>query len=99
MKRPGKNVVALVVDRLPPPDKLKSGGGRSASYDTGSGSSKDDKAGDDSSIGYESAVQDFAKALGIGKVEDMEGAIQALKDFVEMCKHDEDQEEANEDEQ
>lgn len=88
----GRNVVDMVVARLPSPDKLmkRSGGGRpSSSYDSG---------GDDSDVGYASAVQDFAKGIG-AKVDDEEAAISALKDFVRMCIHEEASEEASEDEQ
>ena len=74
----GRNVVEMVVAKLPAPDKLMKGksGARVASYD-------DEEDGD---VGLESAITDFAKALGT-KVEDMAAAKAAFHDAVTMCMH------------
>lgn len=72
--RPKRDVVDVVVAKLPPPDRLgKSDGGRDAAYD------------EDSDQGGEaSAIEDFAEALGV-RAKNPAAAAAALRDFVSMC--------------
>ena len=78
MARPGRNVVDMVVARLPAPGDRKSSGARKRK--------KDDE---DSDVGLESAVMDFAKALGLHpKDVDVEAAVEAARDLVTICSHD-----------
>ena len=85
----GRNVVEMVVAKLPAPDKLMKGksGARVASYD------------EEGDIGAESAVQDFCKAIGVKVDPDkLPDATAAFKDLVHICMHAEDDEEEPDDE-
>lgn len=87
----GRNVVEMVVAKLPAPDKLMKGksGARVASY------GDDEEEGD---IGAESAVQDFCKAIGVKVDPDkLPDAVAAFKDLVHICMHAEDDEEEADD--
>lgn len=88
-----RNVVDMVVARLPPPDRFKSkpSGGRSSS------SSYDD-SGDDSGPGPGelSAVEDFCAAIGV-RPKDVKAACSALRDLITIVDQGEDdKEEADE---
>jgi hypothetical protein len=89
VKLKGRNVVDMVVARLPAPDKLMKGksGAKVASYDDGE------------DVGVEDAVTRIAKAFGAKLDDDQrQEVIDAFKDIVHICMHQEDQEEADEDE-
>lgn len=88
--RPGRNVVDMVVARLPSPDRLKerSGGRKSSSYDE-----EDDG---EPSVGEVSAVEDFCKEIGV-KPKDPKMAAQALRDLIAICSGGKDDEESDED--
>lgn len=65
-----RNVVDMVVAKLPPPGKMKPGAAA--------------KADDADNIGEDSAFEDFVAALGV-KPKDAAEAKAALADYVSMC--------------
>lgn len=84
----GRNVVDMVVARLPAPDKLVKGksGAKVATYDDGE------------NTGLEDAANTAAKALGV-KFEDddaRQAFIDAIRDMVHICMHEGDDEESDE---
>lgn len=83
----GRNVVDMVVARLPAPDKLmkSKSGARVASYDEGE------------DMGLEDAVNSLGKAFGV-KLDDEQRqmAMEAIRDAVHICMHAGDDEEDEE---
>jgi hypothetical protein len=80
-----RKLAGIVVDALPPPEKL--GRGRGASD---GGEPMDDEGGSD--MGGEEAVKAF---FSLGKSGDYSGAYKALGQAVRMCQDDGDGDESN----
>jgi hypothetical protein len=77
----------MVVARLPAPDKLMKRSG-----------AREDSSDDDGNVGEESAVDELAKAFGV-KLDDEQraDAVEALRDFVQICMSRRYDEESDED--